>query len=341
MLQFVTTLGSVAFATELRTVAISTDADSVGLTVTVDGTEALAETYHPDASGTLRVYRLDEVARAHAASAICTVAITATADGGQTASITATVIECRVMTATTAARWLERSFLIGTMSPLKHTARGRTERIWVWDDGSHAPLTLTEWSMAADGTVTVTETSVTCPREDDGSGLWQYDYVPGDGTVRAIIEQGTRRMQYDIDPRGDRRLTEVRYTNVFGLDDWVAFTGTTETEVDAEISTGYIAGRLIGYAPEARQLVTLHSGWIAPSERLPYAAMLLSPSVAVRMPSGAMVEAVIDDHTIEHDDNDDSMTYYPVTLRPADDMLLAADAAAGGIFDDTYDETYD
>lgn len=339
MLQFVTTLGSVAFATELRTVVISTDADSVALSVTVDSTEALAETYHPDASGTLRVYRLDEVVRAHAASALSTVGITATADGGQTATIEATVIECRVMTAMPAARWMERSFFTGTMSPLKHTARGRTERIWVWDDGSHAPLTLTEWSMAADGTVTVTETSITCPREDDGGGLWSHDYVPGDGTVRALFEQGTRRMQYDIDPRGDRRLTEVRYTNAFGLEDWVAFTGTTETEVDAEMSTGSIAGRLIGYAPRACRLVTLHSGWIAPSERLPYAAMLLSPALAVRMPSGVMIDMVIDDHTVEHDDNDDSMTDYTVTLRPADDMLVVA-TEAGGIFDATYDDTY-
>ena len=131
----------------------------------------------------------------------------------------------------------------------------------------------------------------------------------------------------------------MRYTNAFVLEDWVAFTGTTETEVDAQMSTGSIAGRLIGYAPRACRLVTLHSGWIAPSERLPYAAMLLSPALAVRMPSGVMIDMVIDDHTVEHDDNDDSMTDYTVTLRPADDMLVVA-TEAGGIFDATYDDTY-
>ncbi len=348
MLQFVTTLGSVAFATELRTVVIASDSDTLRLKVEVDGAEVLAETYHPDATGTLRVYALDEVVRGAAASPVADVVMTAETDwDAEPAVLAATVVECRAMPSMSAAVWLPRAFLTATMTAVKRTAVGRRERLHVWVEDGIPDLVMTVWRMSPDGQVTQSSETLTPPA---GTGrVWSIDWVPGTGdgeaaggvTFRAVAVQGLRRMQWDVDTRPDRHLVEVRCSNVFGLDDWVAFTGISETELEADIASGRIGGRYVNYDPAAYQRVTLHSGWLSPSERLPYATMLLSPAMEVELPSGTMLPVVVEEVAIEHDDDDASMVNYAITVRPAEDVLVADGMRLARVFDATFDQTFE
>lgn len=341
MLKFISYFDSLVFSSELKEVKFSSDS-AVTMTFVVGGTEALSATYTPTAQGTVIVYALNEVFAASRVSAVSVCSIRLANAAGENAEVSFTCIQCSAIINASAAAYLEQFFLIGTCSNRKTTAPGRRERFWLYHTGN--ARTLVRTCKYIDDAGQITSSAYSYPETVPAGQLKEISFMADDFAVegktlfRIDWNDGIRYLTYEVDTRHDIDAMHFEYENIFGLMDDITYFGLRETELQAEMETGMLNGRLVNQKLKTYQTVKVHSGYLSSDEYMPYMAFVSSPQKMLFDENGGKTAVVITEQETKYDNDNSVMADFNITFRRDVDAMSVSLRAR--IFDSTFDNTF-
>ena len=140
---------------------------------------------------------------------------------------------------------------------------------------------------------------------------------------------------------GHRNKVRFVFENSFGVLETFTATGSSSTKKTVDFGFGNIQNKYKKIAQYYITETSQNSGFLTPEEMDWIDDLLLSYNVAIYMPgvSGAQEEIVII-AVDKVDDNSNTMNAFNFTYRPAKNNMLQFTAAAKGIFDDTFNDSF-
>lgn len=260
-----------------------------------------------------------------------TLTLSVTPLGGSVTSFICTVYYSSVLIADTTTFNTNR--FLTMCDGAKHSNLGRAERLYA----RSTPCRFTVFY--ADGTRqtgSLTYTSVV-------SGIYAFDLSPsnfvlsGKRPSHIIVTCGSRSQQYIIPSEDDAGIDGLVFVNAFGLKETIYFAGVRGTKPAYKRSEIQVGRTIRQYDIDE----TVTHEWNTGIITLPTARLVqdLCRSYDVRrISTGERV--VINDCKADYDDADDSLTSLTVSWQLASDVQESEGAVSGGIFDDTFDESF-
>lgn len=342
MLQFISTFESVIFSSELKEIKFSSDSD-VTMTLSVAGSVVFTNVYVPDLSYIITVFALDEIYQTMCSSAVNLTRITLQNKNGEQIYAEFYCIQCSVIINATAQFYLDRYFLIGVCSDLRHTAPGRNENFWVYHtEGSR---TLTRRAFYIDDNNSISTVLYNYTSQIQPYTLQEISFNVDDLQVEAKklfkieFTDGVRTLTYEVDTRQDIDAMHFRYENIFGLMDDIYYFGLIETELSSTLETGLLNGKWINSKSVAYQSVKAHSGYIPSNEIYPYISFVLSPKRYWVDNMGFLCSVALIEEETKYSNDNSQMIDFTVTFRREKDSLIIG-LNDNRIFDRTFDRTF-
>lgn len=347
-----TPLNPVLFPHELALLTIERDDTAeqyFRIAADLDGTRLL-DWQLSFTTNTFTLQGLDELIRSHLGdqSGVHTLHLW-TAEAGSWESTAYTLIPCRHLTDQDAATFTTTRFLTAAAGS-KPTHPQATEYLTAYDpeaSGLGLTFTLTADAIATDGTHTI-KTTTQLVSHINGRG--SVNVSPAaiaatlginiDTLAAYTIQCGNRTMNYHL-IRPTTAPISVHFIGAFGQPDTFHFFGFAQTETKVERSTNIIGGQLRAHDIRTNPETKAHTGAM-PQSILPLFADLCTATTATH-----------DSHAITITDQENKTTSSPYALQEG--TLTWRESAQGlrippigneaqttttGIFDDTFDETF-
>lgn len=345
-----TSLPAVAFPHELDRLSVAADAPT-RIRIEVGGRAVLDCTLTPRdelVGRRIQLYSLAPlIADALQPYGLCTAPFAVWLDGTKRGE--SVVYSCRERLNHTATEFLPLHFLTPALSRRRtFTAGAPVCLTWAAVDEGEAPLQVTTlWSDRASTTVRTTVTDLV-PAKTGAEGQFRtVRFIPDelkrpDGgasfvPARLVVACGARRLTLLAAPRGEAcaPVTLVEYRNLFGADDTFALLGSCVEEEKNTYLTASIGGRLRTLMVTPEPLTKGRTGALLEGDMV--CLRDLARSVAVTIGGQAVVVTGLDlkRDTAHHATAEATLQWSP-TVRER-----TVTRTAGGVFDDTFDTTFE
>lgn len=346
MPSLLTPLPDVAFPHELDRLTVAADAPT-RVTIEVDFIPRLDVRLTP-ANGRIELHSLFPlIADALQPMGLCTAPFVMELDGAQVAWVT--LYPCRGRLNHTAKEVLARYFLQAAFTRLRTFAPGAPVCLtWAAVDKGEEPLQVTTlWSDRASTTVrsTVTSFAPTTPDDDGAFRTVRFDlgqlkrpddlhtWVP----ARLVAACGARRLTLLAAPSGEAcaPVTLVEYRNLFSAPDTFALLGSCVEEEKNTYLSASIGGRLRTLMVTPEPLTKGRTGALLEGDIVCLRDLARSPVVTIGGDPVVVTGLDLKRDTAHHATPEATLQWSPAVKER---MVMKA---AGGVFDDTFDTTFE
>lgn len=346
MPSLLTPLPDVAFPHELDRLTVAATAPT-RVTIEVDFIPRLDVRLTP-ANGRIELHSLFPlIADALQPMGLCTAPFVMELDGAKVAWVT--LYPCRGRLNHTAKEVLARYFLQAAFTRLRTFAPGAPVCLtWAAVDEGEEPLQVTTlWSDRASTTVrsTVTHFAPTTPDDDGAFRTVRFDlgqlkrpddlhtWVP----ARLVAACGARRLTLLAAPSGEAcaPVTLVEYRNLFSADDTFALLGSCVEEEKNTYLSASIGGRLRTLMVTPEPLTKGRTGALLEGDIVCLRDLARSPVVTIGGDPVVITGLDLKRDTAHHATPEATLQWSPAVKE------RMVTQAAGGVFDDTFDTTFE
>lgn len=346
MPSLLTPLPDVAYPHELDRLTVAATAPT-RVSIEVDYIPLL-DVWLTPANGRIELHSLFPlIADALQPMGLCTAPFVMKLDGSQCAWVT--LYPCRGRLNHTATEVLGRYFLQAAPACLRTFAPGAPVCLtWAAVDEREDPLQVTTlWSDRASTTVRSTVTTFAPVTPDaDGAfrtvrfGLGQlkrpddlHTWVP----ARLVVACGARRLTLLAAPSGEAcaPVTVVEYRNLFGADDTFALLGSCVEEEKNSYLSAPIGGRLRTLMVTPEPLTKGRTGALLEGDIVCLRDLARSPAVSIGGQPVVITGLDLKRDTAHHATAEATLQWSPAVKE------RHVTRAAGGVFDDTFDTTFE
>src|SRR5574344_851140 len=319
------------------------------VTVSVDGSQLLSETYYADSTGLITLRDLSSMLTPYAlVSGAVTVAFKideySTTDGvtsvSQSSTISATVIYANADVQTTAQNFLDNHFL-SILLGSKQTAVGRIEYIYAY--GSSSVLVTAKYFSETGGISSATYTVAGTGRNN----FFAFDVssaqfvVSGKTLLSYTAAAGSRSQTFVIDQLCPDCAPILLFTNSFGCQELLYCTGTHQIAPDYNRSSTYQDGMLVDYDIEETRLFKANTGILTTTMANWADDLFRSKAIYLFVDGAPSKRIVITEQKAERSNDIDALPSFTFSYRYAQRQHNVLQLShPGRIFDNTFDRTF-
>lgn len=343
-----TFISDLEFSSALAEIAISgltTDLDfTLSRKVNNTYTAVLQERYTPDADGRVYVMSINKVINKYISeSGYGDFKFTFMSDG-DTQELPLRVIYSRVNITTTARIFTANkymSLLSGTKSVLPQSL----EYLWVYSPTADS-VSVSASFRNADGTYTTA--TVTPPETVVPDTMTRIDVSPanyilsGSVLVKYTVTCGARSQVYEVDNVSLESPLEVMFKNNFGVAETFATMGNLQSESKAGNNFGYIRRQYVRYDGTVLVEYTANTGILTQQQAAWIPDLFMSNDVVSVVNRGLRHRLTITDWKAKRTSDAAELPSFEFKYRLSDanqEVFVFSDAV-GGVFDQTFDQTF-
>ena len=321
-------------------------------------TVILTESYVYDVDGTIRIRNLGEIVEKYFTTSTLLLGFSYTITEGITVhTVGFTVLKCEADMTVTADAWTAINFLTRAYRE-KRTSKSRNEYLSFLQKASYGLVTVNFKVVYLLNSVLTELTGVlTTLAASVSSQVTTFNASLGAVTSAAALAADTEILQVDmwctgtgfemakytylIDDSNYRDRKYFVYTNCFGVLETYTATGRTDNKKTAEYNLGNIDNHYRKITQDFVAEKTLNSGHLSETEMEWIDDLLLSYNIATYTPGISGADDDITLTAIEKTDSDaNELQSFTYTYRRAKNNHVQFTNAARGIFDATFDATF-
>lgn len=332
-----TTINSIAFSTEVDSIIISRDSDerSVDLLMTVDGTSVLDARLDYPPGGSIQIdgfaLLLNRYTNGFSKLQI---------------SLDKTVVsDTDILPDSTdkgigAADYVKTHFL-NSSSSIKQTSLHSPEYLYYYSTTAKTSNLLIDVYYSKDGSIikkTVT-TSINLSKGINKIDVSPGNYVnDGNGSISSItVSLAEIKISYQV--ISDKKPTIILFKNRYKQLESITLFGLVERDFTPTIKTATIGGTRINYVSEGRPVYKVSTGRLA-SDNHNLVQDFVSGERCWLYSGSYRIEMVVTEVEMKSNDDNYSGTSYTVKFTPANALSKRELTYQDGIFDNTFDTTF-
>ena len=352
MVTFLQSLPSFSFSSTVPNLIVDSNGKVVEIIVKTrssvgDWRVVLDEKYSGKADGTVELTALSDIADILTRTTRrIEMSVTAIIDG-ETANTTGIVLRGNVDVDTPANDWLQNHFLT-TLTGVKVTAPGRKELLHAFTPEREGTVTAT---VLVHGEVTSRSDNIVASEVKDGIAVFNVGSdvvaslldIPVDTIVEYTFTLQSRSQTFRVLKDEVAPSAALQFVNSFGCIEYLYCAATRTAKTDITRSSMRTSGRLRNYRLQENKTFSLLSGHLTDGMVEWAQEVLRSLQVFLCMEGRVWREVVITDSKSEISNADDEWAAIELSYAYSQKQhnILYGTGSDSGIFDETFDETFE
>lgn len=330
---------SFSFSSEVKDIILSS-AKNVNVSIRCSGSPSfLEETYVPDQDGRIYIRDLGKLFDPYLLPAMLkrTFRIVLTEEGSQAVTVSVDVLYCQAEIGMSVEDFTKNYFL-SLLKQEKQLFVGQAEYLSVYDEGS---VELRLMATRSNGVVYTSIWTLSCNgnvvTKDISPGIW----LPEPENVLYIVATcGNRTMIYYLTPQIPSESVQFLFLNSFGVKETFIPSGLISRENKYEAGFGYVSGLYRKYKNKRVKEYTVNTGVLDNNHSDWLEDLFISKDVFLLSPSGVEREIVIEDTKVKRSNTPDELPSFEFKYRFSKNSQGQFITDSTGIFDDTFDDTF-